>query len=222
MHPALQILVFTALFAILHLAIMVFCARCLGLVIRSITFGIGPTLYAQGKLSIKALPFSGSLTLKDSREETLETNECLDAFNFQPLWKQVLLPLSAPLCLLLMSLGLLGMQGWTSFLSAFTQIIDGALAPLSTAQDYLHAWDTYATTHTLPLAFALLTTKLCAFNLLPFAGLNGGQALLNLLRWGKPDAPWQASAMIWMLIPGLAILASWVAALAYHFLQKAI
>ncbi|MFZ4875501.1 site-2 protease family protein [Janthinobacterium sp. Mn2066] len=199
---------------------MVFCARCLGLVIRSITFGIGPTCYAWGKLSLKALPFSGNLTLKDSREEELQTNECLDAFNFQPVWKQVLLPLSAPLCLLLLSMAVLGFQGWTSFLSAFAQIIDGALAPLSTAQDYLHAWHPYAATQSLLMAFALLTTKLCAFNLLPFAGLNGGQALLNLLRWGKPDAPWQASASSWLLLPGIAILASWMAALAYHFLQK--
>ncbi|MDN2702185.1 hypothetical protein O0881_09290 [Janthinobacterium sp. SUN100] len=49
--------------------------------------------------------------------------------------------------------------------------------------------------HGFALVFALFSLQLCAFKLLPFAGLNGGQALL-------------------------AILLAWLAAFAWHGWEK--
>ncbi|MDN2670789.1 hypothetical protein OX459_05185 [Janthinobacterium sp. SUN026] len=68
--------------------------------------------------------------------------------------------------------------------------------------------------HGFALVFALFSLQLCAFKLLPFAGLNGGQALLAIARGGRPFVAWEETAAKWLLLPGLAILLAWLAWLA--------
>ncbi|MBE3023145.1 hypothetical protein GQ37_024875 [Janthinobacterium sp. BJB1] len=204
----------------LHISVMAACARLFGITVRSISYGVGPTLLTRGKVHLKLLPLAGNLVLKDTREETLyDDDPGLDAYNFQPLWKQVLLPLSGVTVLLALSLGIAGAQGWDSFSAAFGQIFAGALAPLSTAQALLDAGEAYARAHACPLVFAVFSLKLCAFNLLPFGGLNGGQALLAIARGGKPFVAWEETAAKWLLLPGLAILLAWAAAFGLHAWQ---
>ena len=217
MHPAFQLLLCLILFMLIHISVMAICARAFGITVRSISYGVGPTLLAVGKVHLKLLPLAGNMLLKDTREETLYVDDpCLDAYNFQPLWKQVLLPLSGVSVLLALSLGILGAQGWQAFAAAFGQIIHGALAPLSTAQALLDAGESFARTHGFALVFAVLSLKLCAFNLLPFAGLNGGQALLAIARGGRAFVAWEEPLAKWMLLPGLAILLAWAAAFGWY------
>ncbi|OEZ46343.1 peptidase family M50 [Janthinobacterium sp. MP5059B] len=217
MHPAFQLLLCFILFMFIHISVMAACARLSGITVRSISYGVGPTVLTWGKVHVKLLPLAGSLVLKDTREEELyDDDPCLDAYNFQPLWKQVLLPLSGVGMLLALSLGIMGASGWDSFVAAFGQIVNGALAPLSTAQELLGNGEAFARTHGFALAFALFSLKLCALNLLPFAGLNGGQALLAIARGGKPYVTWEETAAKWLLLPGLAILLAWAAALAVY------
>ena len=217
MHPAFQLLLCFILFMLIHISVMAMCARAFGITVRSISYGVGPTLLTWGKIHVKLLPLAGNVVLKDTREETLyDDDPCLDAYNFQPLWKQVLLPLSGVGVLLALSLGIMGASGWDSFVAAFGQIIHGALAPLSTAQALLGNGESFARKHGFALVFALFSLKLCAFNLLPFAALNGGQALLAIARGGKPYVAWEETVAKWLLLPGLAILLAWTAALAVY------
>jgi membrane-associated protease RseP (regulator of RpoE activity) len=217
MHPAFQLLLCLILFMLIHISVMAVCARACGITVRSISYGVGPTLLTWGKVHVKLLPLAGSLVLKDTREETLyDDDPCLDAYNFQPLWKQLVLPLSGVAVLLALSLGIMGVSGWERFVAAFGQIIHGALAPLSMAQELLGEGEAFARTHGFALVFALFSLKLCAFNLLPFAGLNGGQALLAIARGGKPYVAWEETVAKWLLLPGLAILLAWAAALAVY------
>ncbi|PHV48544.1 hypothetical protein CSQ91_13685 [Janthinobacterium sp. BJB301] len=217
MHPAFQLLLCFILFMFIHISVMAACARLSGITVRSVSYGVGPTVLTWGKVYVKLLPLAGSLVLKDTREEELyDDDPCLDAYNFQPLWKQVLLPLSGVGLLLALSLGIMGASGWDSFVAAFGQIVHGALAPLSTAQELLGNGEAFARTHGFALVFALFSLKLCALNLLPFAGLNGGQALLAIVRGGKPYVTWEETAAKWLLLPGLAILLAWAAALAVY------
>ena len=217
MSAAIQFFLAAALFMLLHISVMALCARVCGITVRSISYGVGPTLLSWGKVRVKLLPLAGNVVLKDTREETLyDDDPCLDAYNLQPLWKQVLLPLSGVGVLLTLSLGIMGASGWDSFVAAFGQIIHGALAPLSTAQALLGDGESFARTHSFALVFALFSLKLCALNLLPFAGLNGGQALLAIARGGKPYVAWEESVAKWLLLPGLAILLAWTAALAVY------
>lgn len=217
MHPAFQLLLCLVLFTYVHLSVMAICALAFGIRVRHISYGVGPTLLAVGKVRVRLLPLAGNVALKDTREETLyDDDPCRDAYNFQPLWKQVLLPLSGVAILLALSLGILGASGWERFLAAFGQIVHGALAPLSTTQELLGEGEAFARTHGLAAVFALCTIKLCAFNLLPFGGLNGGQALLALARGGQPYVAWEETVAQWLLLPGLAVLLAWLAAFGWY------
>jgi len=217
MHPALQLLLCFIVFMVLHISVMAACARLFGITLRSISYGVGPTLLTWGKVHLKLLPLAGNLVLKDTREETLyDDDPCLDAYNFQPLWKQVLLPLSGVTVLLALSLGIMGVSGWERFIAAFGHIVTGALAPLSRAQELLGEGEMFSRTHGFALVFALFSLKLCAFNLLPFAGLNGGQVLLAIARGGQPYVAWEETAAKWLLLPGLAIFLAWVMAFGWH------
>ena len=217
MPPAFQLLLCLLIFMLIHISVMAACARLFGITVRSISYGVGPTLLSWGKVRVKLLPLAGNVVLKDTREETLyDDDPCLDAYNFQPLWKQFVLPLSGVVVLLALSLGIMGASGWNSFVAAFGQIFYGALAPLSTAQELLGEGETFARTHGFALVFSLFSLKLCAFNLLPFAGLNGGQALLAIARGGRAFVAWEETLTKWMLLPGLAILLAWAAALAVY------
>lgn len=206
----------TALFMFLHISIMALCARVLGIGVRSIAYGIGPTLFGIGAASIRLLPFAGNLVLKDTREEQVfEDDPGRNFYNEQPLWKQLLVPTSGVAALLALALCLPGAEGWAGFTAAFAQLLGGALAPLSTAQQLLADGHAFAISHGFVAVFALLALKLCAFNLLPFAGLNGGQILLALARGGRPYAAWEETVTKWLLWPGLAVALSWLAALAW-------
>lgn len=217
MPPAFKLLLCLLIFMLIHISVMAACARLFGITLRSISYGVGPTLLSWGKVRVKLLPLAGNVVLKDTREETLyDDDPCLDAYNFQPLWKQFVLPLSGVVVLLALSLGIMGASGWERFVAAFGQIVHGALAPLSTAQELLGEGETFARTHGFALVFALFSLKLCAFNLLPFAGLNGGQALLAIARGGRAFVAWEETLTKWMLLPGLAILLAWAAALAVY------
>jgi membrane-associated protease RseP (regulator of RpoE activity) len=87
---------------------------------------------------------------------------------------------------------------------------------LSTAQLLLSDGEAFAATHGFVLVFALVSVKLCALNLLPFGGLNGGQALLALARGGKPYVAWEETVAKWLLLPGLAVLLAWLVAFGVY------
>ena len=99
-----------------------------------------------------------------------------------------------------------GAQGWHGFSAACAQIFAGALAD----------GEAFARTHGMVPLFALVSLKLCAFNLLPFAGLAGGQVLLVLARGGIPRVAWEETVTKWLLLPGLAVLLAWLVAFVWH------
>ena len=217
MHPTLQLLLSTALFMVIHISVMAACAPLLGIAVRSVHYGAGPTLLTVGRARIKLLPFLGNMVLNDTREVAVDDDDPRrGAYNHQPLWKQLVLPLSGVAVLLALSLAILRAPGWTGFTAAFAQILHGALAPLSTAQQLLADGDAFARTHGFALVAALVSVKLCAFNLLPFGGLNGGQALLALARGGKPYVAWEATVAKWLLLPGLAVALAWLVAFGVY------
>lgn len=220
MPTLVQMLVATMIFLFVHISSLAAGARMLGVTIREVNYGIGPCLLSYGKVRIKAFPFLGTLIVKDSRLEVLPPEEMLDAFDHQPVWKQVLLPLTGPFAVLLVALLILGTAGWTSFLSGFSQIIEGALAPFSTAQAALNDFSSFAAVHSSSAVVALVLVKLSAFNLLPFAGFNGGSALMALLGWGRQDLAWQQKVTSALGILGLITLSSWLLALGFYGLPE--
>jgi len=221
MHPVFQFLVVTFLFMLLHVSVMALCARAFGITIRRIAYGVGPTLFSIGKAQLRLLPFAGSVVLKDTREEDSYDDRGNDIYTERPLWQQLTVLLSGVAMPLILALGLLGAQGWHSFTGAFAQIISGALGPLSAAQLLLADGDAFARSHGFALLAALVSLKLCAFNLLPFGGLNGGQVLLAIARGGKPYVTWEETVAKWLLLPGLAVTLAWLAAFGFYCRSQA-
>jgi len=219
--PLIELVLAGALALLVHLGLMVLFAASLGIPVRIVSYGIGPTLFSRGRLQVRAIPLSAYVKFKDSREEVLAPDDCADAFNHQPVWKQVLLPLAGAISLALISGLILGSEGWASFGRGFAQIFEGAVSPLAMAQTYLQAYVVFSGERTFPFVFALVASKLAAFNLLPFGTFNGGQALMNLLRWGKPVLSWEEPVTRWGVFVTLLILAGWALAIGFFLLQHA-
>lgn len=218
MPPLVQAFIATALVLVLHLLTIGFCARRLGVEVRSVTYGAGPTVFRRGRFQLKVLPIAGNVKLKDSREQLLQPDQVADAFDHQPVWKQVLLPLAGAGSTLLLALLILGTDAAGSFASAFGQIFEGAVAPLSVAQSQLLAFDKFAAENSFALVLGLVATKLAAYNLMPFTGFNGGNALMNLVKWGRPQVAWEEPVGRWLLVPTVALLLCWTVALVVHVL----
>lgn len=215
MMPLVELLAAVVICMMLHVGLLALLAMYLGVSVRSVTCGIGPTIYARGRLQIKALPISGHVTVKDSRSESLSASECANAFDHQPVWKQVVIPLAGGFSLLLVSVPVLGIQGLTSFGRAFGQVFEGAFAPFTTAQGYLQAGILFTENHAFPVVLALVASKVAALNLLPFGAFNGGQALMNLFRWGRLKLRWEDAVTRWGILLGLILLVGWVLALGF-------
>ena len=218
MHPAFQLLLCFLLFMLIHISVMALCARAFGITLRQISYGVGPTLLSLGKVHVKLLPLAGNVVLKDTREETLyDDDPCLDAYNFQPLWKQVAAAAERRGRLAGLVAGHHGSARAGTLRRCLRAnhprragaVVDGAG----------HCWVTgkrLRARTALRWCSPCSALKLCAFNLLPFAGLNGGQALLAIARGGKPYVAWEESATKWLLLPGLAILLAWVVAFGWY------
>lgn len=65
----------------------------------------------------------------------------------------------------------------------------------------------------------LVCAKLGAFNLLPLPALNGGQALVNLVKWGRPEAGWEEGLSRWSAVATLLLSVAWLLAIGYFGLR---
>lgn len=68
MPPLIQFLFATFLFMLIHVSVMALCAHWFNITIRSISYGVGPTLFSIDKAQFKLFPFAGKLVLKERRE----------------------------------------------------------------------------------------------------------------------------------------------------------
>lgn len=217
-----------ALAVVIHLAAMAVCAIGMGIRVRNVSFGIGPTLLRLGPVHLRLLPVAGSVVLKDSRVEdegegdsgdVMDPANFHDAFNHQPVWKQVLLPLTGAAALVATGVGILGAEGWAAFIRGFAQVVLGALSPLGQAQVYLQSFQAFVGDHGFVAILGLVCAKLGAVNLLPLATFNGGQALVNLAKWGRPEVVWEEAWGRWSLWGSLLLLGAWVVALGAFVLR---
>jgi membrane-associated protease RseP (regulator of RpoE activity) len=205
----------------LHLGTMALLAKAFGIAIRRVSYGLGPTLYSTAVLQIKALPLSGHVKFKDSREESLEVDDRADAFNHQPIWKQVVIPLAGNACLVLFAVGVLGSEGWASFVRGFFQVFEGALSPLGAGQSNLESFQRFVSDRSLVAVFALVASKLAAVNLLPFGAFNGGQMLMTVVRFGRPELSAEQAITRFGILLTLILLIGWLLALGSLLLGHA-
>lgn len=200
----------------LHIAVMAFAARAVGITIRKVSFGAGPTLWESGIFRLGWFPFSGSVSLKDSREEILSDSMLADTFDHAPAWKQLVMPVAGLGTLLSLSFLVLGPPGIEAFVNGFRQIIFGAFSPFVEAHSYLQAGQAYAESHSLLEYAALLGAKFVVMNSLPIAGLNGYQILVTPMRFGKVSAPWENHLSQWSFVTSLLLFCAWALAIGHY------
>lgn len=210
--PLVQFILAASVCLAVHLGSMALSARILGISVLRVSYGIGPTLYSGRLLQLKAFPLSGHVKLKDSREDSIRYDELADAFDHQPVWKQVFVPLAGNAALLLFAIAALGVEGWSSFTRGFLQVFQGALDPFSTAQIYLESSVRFAHDRSAVAVLALVASKVAAINLLPFGAFNGWQALLTVLRQGGPPLRYEESIQKLGLLFSFFLLVVWALA----------
>ena len=157
-----------------------FVAKSFGVILREVSLGYGPKLLSIGIFKIRVLPLGGSVVMKSTRDD--EPGDGHGAFELMPVWKQFLLPLSGSLGVLALALLITPDVGRDAFGSAFSEMWRGAFSPASVAQDYLARLEVFSQESSFIVLFALISTKFCAFNLLPIPPMNGGYALLAIGR----------------------------------------
>jgi membrane-associated protease RseP (regulator of RpoE activity) len=227
MLVALKFIAAIALLAALHVSVMAVLGRLLGIAVRQVSLGFGPVLFSFGILQLRALPFGGSVTFKDTRSEDTtdeapaEHGRVDDAFDHQPRAVQVLLPLAGAASLAVVALLLHPGSALASIGHGFAQIVAGGVSPLGTAQGLIEGARAFATQQGFLPLLGMPAAKLAALNLLPLPAMNGGQALLALMKRDlhEDSSPWLQRLTEWGLWLCVALALSWAVAIGVFAVQ---
>ncbi|EYF05009.1 site-2 protease family protein [Chondromyces apiculatus] len=216
----------SVLLVVVHISVMAIAGHLLGVVVREVSYGVGPVVLARGPVRVRALPLGGSVLFKTVRDEAGKASDTAappdpaGALDHRPLAVQLLVMLAGSLALIALAVALRPAEGLGSVARGFAQAAAGALGPLSTAQRLLDAAFALAMTQGFVAVVGVLAAKIAALNLLPLPMLNGGQALLALLRGGRSALPrWQDVLHKVLILPSLAFGLSWMVAGAYFLVR---
>ena len=161
----LEAYVIANLLCLIHLGTSACAGRLAGVRILEFSFGIGPLVFALGKLRVYLIAFGGSVHFKSSKDEAANYETLDDAIDRQPLWKQCLIALSGTASVFGLALVIMGRSAGLSSLAAFEQFVRGAMGPLTSAQEYLSNYHDVLQRQGVVEAVGLLAAKLTALNL---------------------------------------------------------
>lgn len=199
-----------------HLLSIAATAHLIGVKVRRISFGLGPTLANVGIFRIGALPLGGFVKLNDSREEPVLADEMDTAFDGRNALEQIAISLSGCAMLVLLSISVLGREGLTAFLIGPVQILHGAVAPFSVAQALIAEGLQLPSVVSPMTVVAFVAAKLAAINILPLPALNGGAVLGILGRALKVESWWNPGLTKVLMFFTMYIALSWcVAGIVY-------
>lgn len=208
-----SVLLAAAAATLIHIATIALVGQALGVRLRQVSFGFGPTLLHLRGWRLKLLPFSGSVQFWHSETDDLPKDEWHGAIDRQPVAAQLLVTLSGCAALFALALVLLGRPAVDAFLAMPGQYLGGALSPLDRAQTLLSEVVGMAKSASFLTLFALTAAKVAAVNLLPLPPLNGGAALAVLGRRAGLARLWPVAMTRAALCLWLAVMASWAVAL---------
>jgi membrane-associated protease RseP (regulator of RpoE activity) len=214
----IQLILAIAVPVLVHLLAMALSARVTSITVRDITFGLGPRLFTIGMFHVALLPFGGNVRLAMLADLSADEDEG-NAFDMQPAWKRVLLPLSGPLALLGLGYVLLGASAMDRLNEGFAQWLGGAISPLGQAQTLLHAFAARLPQMSLTVLIGVAACKFAALNLIPYASSNGLQAIVGTLPPHSPATVRFTRTLSRAMLPlTLLLYGSWLLAiLAFLF-----
>jgi membrane-associated protease RseP (regulator of RpoE activity) len=204
---------------LLHVMVIALAGAALGVTIREVTIGLGPTAFTVGRLRVKALPYGGAVRFKDSREEELDAADTRDALDGRPTWVQLFVGLSGCLALIALAIAALQAEGVRAFVAGFPQIVAGALSPLGAAQSLLAQAVERVAALPFVAILGLVAAKLAAFNLLPLPGANGGFVIGTVARAAGIARAWPQALTTALFFVYMALGISWVVALVVFLVR---
>jgi membrane-associated protease RseP (regulator of RpoE activity) len=94
---------------------------------------------------------------------------------------RLLIVISGPFFILLSTIIILNVNiSVIELIKGFEQIILGFISPINLGTKFIHSFNEFYSKNTLLLSYAILSTKIAAFNLLPIPPLSGGQFIVEL------------------------------------------
>jgi membrane-associated protease RseP (regulator of RpoE activity) len=212
----LALLLALVLCVVLHLLAMAATGLLLGMELRELSIGIGPSLKF-GRLRAGLLPIGGAVRFRLEDEPDMEAGheEAFPprgrAFDTAPAWMRLCVVLSGCATLLLAAFALAPGQALHDFLVTPAQLYAGISEPTEgAAHAMLAAGIAFARAQPFGATFALVAAKLAAFNLLPFFGSNGSAVLALIARaLGWKREPPQGLLLLWFFAT-IALLCLWV------------
>lgn len=198
---------------VVHLAAIAWLARYLGITVREVSIGLGPTLVRGKGFRLGLFPVGGYVRLRSIHEEDVPVDEVRSTLEGASVIKQFAVALFGCLVLLVLACVLAGSHALAAFLNMPTQIVAGAIPPFETAQKLLIETSTFLRDAPATLILGVVAAKFAALNLLPLPALNGGAALGVLGRASGIARVWPQAATNALLFVWLGLLALWLLAL---------
>ncbi len=236
----LFVLIAVVLCVLLHVSAMALAGVALGVTLREVSIGFGPTILRIGRLKIRMLPIAGSVRFKDSREEVSEEWDAdadgedlysepdevrldqvsLDgALDQRSPMTQISIGLAGCAALVVLACVIWQVDGIHAVIDGFSQIVTGAISPFDTAQVLIA--DAQQVLAGMPFlgVLGLVAAKFAAFNLLPLPAANGGFVLAAIGRSLGVDRAWPASLTTGLLLVYIGIALSWLVAFGTYWLR---
>jgi regulator of sigma E protease len=113
-------------------------------------------------------------------------------------------------------------DAWDGFLHTYSQFLNIAVSPIKFGAAKLEAFFAQVSNGTIsPLqALGWVSIKFSALNLLPLPLLNGGAALITLIKWKKTEtASWENTAQLLGLFLGSSVFVTFAIALIAALLK---
>jgi hypothetical protein len=140
----------------------------------------------------------------------------MEQFPQRSLLTRWLVVLAGPLAILLTALICIRPDGAMShFVSAFPQLLKGAIAPLSYARELIDQFFSQAQQSVIT-GYGILAAKYTAFNMVPLAMLPGGRLLLEISP-KREQGPIAKEFLVFSILIGLLLFSCWTIALINYF-----
>lgn len=107
----------------------------------------------------------------------------VEDYNSRKLITRLFIVITGPFFVLLSAAIILTLPiSLTEFSKGFEQIIIGFLSPIEVGVNLINSFMEYEKNNLFINSFAILSTKIAAFNLLPIPSLNGGQFIIEIFQ----------------------------------------
>ena len=194
---------------VIHISVMASVPAALGIRPIEVSYGLGPLLFKRGVLRIRGILLGGYVKFLDSRDTQLGPEQLEDAIDRRPMWLHSTAIVLPHLILLAGGSAVYGGNPISVTKTIWTRLFRCAIGPLSTAQDQLASFVSFADSNSRIVVLGWLLALVASLALLPVGSAAGGQLIFNLISGRRSPHPLTDRLNVWTTIIYLLLLASW-------------